>query len=100
GDGGHDAAGADAVAAAEERLLLAVLVEEGRTERLRVEAAEVEDVAHLDRGLEVERAAVDRAAVALLRLAQVGEAGLVVAARLHASQVDAVGVRSGDELAF
>ena len=54
----------------------------------------------LDRDLEVERAAVDRAAVALLRLAQVGEARLEVAPRLHAAEVHAVLVRAGDELAL
>ena len=49
---------ADSVAAAEQRLLLPVLVEEGRVERPRaVLVAEVEDVPDLDRGLELQRAA-------------------------------------------
>ena len=46
---------ADAVAAHDERLLLAVLVEERRAERDGVERAELEDVAELDRRL-LERA--------------------------------------------
>src|ERR1051325_8772628 len=73
----HDAARTDAVTPAEKGLLLAVLVEEGRPERLRVEAPEVEDVPDLDRGAEDERTAAHGATVALLRLPQVGEARLV-----------------------
>src|SRR5204862_287796 len=64
-----------------------------------VERPEVEDVPDFDRGLEAERAAAVRAAVALPRLAQVGEARLEVAPRLDAAQVPAVAVRAGDELA-
>ena len=47
-----------------------------------------------------ERAAAVRAAVALLRLADVGESRLVVAAGLDAAEVEAVAVRTGDELAL
>ena len=54
---GHDARRADPVAAADQRLLHPVLVEEGRAERLRVAGAELEDVSDLDRSLEVKRAA-------------------------------------------
>ena len=48
--------------------------------------------------LKLQRAAAVRAAVALGRLAQVGEARLEVAPRLDAAQVPAVAVRAGDEL--
>ena len=54
----------------------------------------------LDRGLEAERAAAVRAGVALARLAEVGEARLVVASVLDAAQVEAVAVRARDELAL
>src|SRR4029453_8775985 len=77
-DRGHDATRPDAVAAAEQRLLLSVLVDQGRGRGLRVETAEVEDVADLDRGPEEERAAADPTPVALTRLAQIGEPRLVV----------------------
>ena len=50
--GRHDAAGTDAVAPHHDRLLLAVGVEEHRAERRRVVRSQLEDVAHLDRGLE------------------------------------------------
>ena len=60
----------------------------------------LEDVPDLDRGLEPQRAAAVRAAVALARLADVGEARLEVAAGLDAAQVPAVAVRAGDELAL
>src|SRR5581483_1435141 len=96
----HHPAGADPVAAADQRLLGPVLVEERRAERRAVLVAEVEDVAHLDRRLEGERAAALRAAVALARLPQVGEAGLVVAAGPNAAQMEAVAVGAGDELAL
>ena len=52
----------------------------------------------LDRDLEAEPPAALGARVALLRLADVGELGLIVAARLDAAQVPAGAVRSGDEL--
>src|SRR5690242_1223409 len=97
-DRGHDAARPDAVAAAEQRPLLAVLVEERRLERLRVEAAEVEDVTDLDGDLEAQLAAALRAPVARLRLAQVCEARLVVAARLGSAEMEAVAIRAGYEL--
>ncbi len=99
-DGGrHDARRADAVAAADQRLLRAVLVEERRAERRRSSAIlELEDVADLDRGLEAKRAAADGARVVLPSLADVREARRVVAPRLDAEQVPAVAVRAGDEL--
>ena len=99
-DRGHDPTRPDAVAAAEQRLLLTVLVEERRAERRGVEAAEIEDVTDLDRGLEDERAPAQPAAVAFARLAQIGESRLVVAARLDAAQVPPVVVCAGDELPF
>ena len=71
-----------------------------RVERHRVARAELEDVADLDRGLEAQRAAAVEARVALLRLAEVGEARLEVAAVLDAAQVPAGAVRAGDELPF
>jgi hypothetical protein len=57
-------------------------------------------VADLDRRLEAERAAAFGAAIALLRLANVGETRLEVAAVLDSAQVPAGAVRAGDELAF
>src|SRR5581483_5950249 len=88
----------DAVAAAEQRLLSPVLVEERRVEPRAVLVGEIEDVADLDRRLERQRAAALGAAVAFERLAQVGEPRLVVAPCLDAAQVEAVLVRTGDEL--
>src|SRR5215210_125525 len=89
-DRGHHAPRPDAVAAAEQRLLLAILIEERRAERRGVEGAEVEDVPDLDRGLEAQCAAADGTSVALARVAQVREARLVVAPRLHAAQPPSV----------
>ena len=57
-------------------------------------------MADLDRGLEAEAAAADRARVALDRLPDVGEPGREVAAVLDAAQVPAGAVRAGDELAL
>ena len=76
-------AGPDAVAAADQRLLRPVLVEEGRPEWRRVAVVELEDVPDLDRGLEAKCAAALGHAVAFVRLADVGEAGLVVAPGLR-----------------
>src|SRR5581483_10471880 len=89
---------ADAVTSADQRLLPAVLVEERRGERLGVLRSEVEDVPDLDRGLEGQCATAVRAAIAFPRLAEVGEARLVVAAGLDAAEMEAVPVRAGDEL--
>ena len=61
---GEDAPDADAVAAHDGGLLLAVLVGELRLHRLGVDGAELEDVAHLDAALRLERAAAVRAGVA------------------------------------
>src|SRR3954465_12296865 len=84
---GHHARRPDAVAAHDERLLLTVLVEERRAERLREARLELEDVAHLDRRLELQRSAAHRARVPPGRLAQVREARLEVTTRLDAPQV-------------
>ncbi len=59
---------------------------------------EVEDVPDLDRGFESEHAAALGAAIALDHLAKIGEACVVVASRLDASEVETVLVRAGDEL--
>src|SRR5207248_10387707 len=99
-DGRQDAAGPDAVAAHDQRLLGAVLVEERRLERGRVAGVELEDVADLDRGLEPEAAATLRARVALSGRAQVRPPGLVVAAGLDAADVDAAPVGPRHELAL
>src|SRR5262249_21622382 len=98
--GGEDAARADAVAAAEERFLPPVLVEERRLEAGAVLVREVEDVPYLDRRLERECAAAFRAAIALQRLAEVRKSGLVVAPGLDPAEVETVPVRAGDELAL
>ena len=94
--GGDDPRRADPVAAHHDRLLLAVLVEVGGAERLRVAGAELEDVADLDRRLDLDRAAagggvagLDRAHVELLELE--------VAAGLDAAQVGVGLVGAGDE---
>src|SRR5581483_11271960 len=80
-------------------LFLAVLVEEARVGPPAVLVGGVEDVADVVRGLERERTAALRAAVALHRLAQVDEARLVVAPGLDAAQMEAVLVGARDELA-
>src|SRR5207249_3695037 len=88
------------VRAHDQRALLAVLVEKRRVERLGVVRLELEDVAELDRRLELERAAALGAAVAFARLAQVGEARLEVTARLNPAEVVVVAVRADDILAL
>src|SRR5262245_60351533 len=98
--GRHHSPGADAVAAADERFLPPAFIEERRLEAGAVLGGEVEDVPDLDRRLERERAATLRAAIALERLAEVGERGLVVAPGLDAAEMEAVSVRAGDELAL
>ena len=60
-------------------LLLAVLVEERRLERLAVVRPELEDVAHLDRGLQAERSAALRTGVTLSHFADIRKASLEVA---------------------
>ena len=92
---GDDARRADPVAAHHDRPLLAVVVEVGGAERLRVAGAELEDVADLDRGLDLDRVAagdrspgLDRADVELLE----GE----VAAGLDADQVRVGPVGAGE----
>ena len=93
-------AGPDPVAAADERLLDAVLVEERRLERLRVARPELEDVAHLDRSLEAKRPPQTGHTSSSRRLADVREPRLVVPPCLDAEQMPAVAVRAGDELAL
>src|SRR5438034_8512473 len=90
---------ADPVAPHDQGLLGPVLVEEGRLERDRVLRLELEDVTDLDRRLKAEPSAADGAGVVLLRGAEVGEAGLIVAAGLDAAEVDARPVRARDVLA-
>ena len=72
-DRGHRPAEADPVGAHHERPFVPLLVEVRGAERLGVERVELEDVADLDRGLELQGAAALRARVALARLPQVGE---------------------------
>jgi hypothetical protein len=55
-------------------------------------------VADLDRGLEPQSSPAVRARVALAHLAEVREASLEVASRLHAAQMVAGAIRAGDEL--
>src|SRR5439155_8111703 len=95
---GHDPGRTDSVAAHHDRLLLSVLVQEHRAERLRVARSELEDVSHLDRRLEAERTAALRASVALARLPDVRDARLEVAPLPDAAQVPAGPARAGDEL--
>src|SRR5205823_4969389 len=96
----HRSSGANAVAAHHDGFLLPVLVEKPRAEPLRVERAELEDVAELDRRLLEERAAADDAGITRVRLPDVGEARFVVPSGLNALQVPAVAVRTGHELTF
>src|SRR3954452_7422028 len=97
--GGHHASRPDAVGAHDQRLLLPVVVEEGRPQRRRVARVELEDVADLDRRLEAQCAAARRATIAFARDADVGEPRLEIAALLDAAEVGAGAVRAGDELA-
>ena len=76
----------DPVAAHHDRPLLAVLVEVGGAERLRVAGAELEDVADLDRRLDLDRAAAG-GRVAGLDRAHVHLVGLEVAGGVDAAQV-------------
>src|SRR5918992_789456 len=94
--GGHDARGPDAVRAHPDQLLLALLVEVAGAERLGVPGAELEDVAHLDRRLDLDRRAL-RAGVPLLHAPHVAPARLEVAARLHPAQVHVVLIAARDE---
>ncbi len=82
---GHDARRADPVGAHPDQLLVPVLVEVRRAERLGVARTELEDVADLDRRLDADRLAVD--GVALLDAADVDDLELEVAPELHAAQV-------------
>src|SRR4051812_3060506 len=75
----------DSVGAHPHELLLAVLVQIGRSHRLGVARPELEDVAHLDRGFDTDR--VSAHDVALLDATHVGALEGEVAARLHAAQV-------------
>src|SRR6266700_2020013 len=65
-----------------------------------MEGAEHEDVPDLDRRLDAERAAALRAGVAVLRLPDVDEGWVVVAAGLDAAEVPSVLVGACDVLAL
>ena len=93
---GDDPRRADPVAAHHDRVRGAGLVEVGRAERLRVAGAELEDVADLDRGLDLDRAAAGRGVAGLDR-ADVGLVEVEVAAGAHAAQVGVGLVGAGDE---
>src|SRR5579862_689673 len=97
-DRGDHATRPDSVATHDQQLLRSVLVEKRRPERGGIARAQLEDVAELDRRLDDQAPAAVRAAVVLLRRANVGELGLVVPSRLDASKVPAVAIRTGDEL--
>src|SRR2546425_8933522 len=84
-DGRHRPRGTDAVAAHHEQLLLSVLVEIRRAERLAVERPQLEDVPELDGGFGDQLPAALRTAVARIRLPDVGKTRLVGTARLHAA---------------
>src|SRR5207253_5812131 len=77
-DRSHRARRADAVAAHDEQLLLAVFVEVSRAERLRIERLELEDMTEFDRRLRRQRAAAPRTAVAFAKLTDVRELCLVI----------------------
>src|SRR4029450_1876079 len=79
----------DPVAPHQDRVLLPRLVEVGGSQGLRVARAELEDVADLDRRLDPDRSP-ERAAVAGLDDAHVGEERLEVAAGLDAPNVPSV----------
>ena len=93
--GGDDPRRPDPVAAHHDRPLGAGLVEVGRPERDRVAGAELEDVADLDRGLDLDRAAARRD-VARLDDPDVHLLELEVAAGLDPAQVRVGPVRAGD----
>src|SRR3954447_14736952 len=100
-DGRHRAGGPDPVAAHDDRLLTAGLVEIGCLQRHRVPGAEVEEVADLDRRLDVDAAAAVRARIALLDMPQIGPGvGPPVPTRLDAEEVPPVAVRAGHVLAL
>ena len=82
---GGDARQADAVAAHDDGLLLAMLVEVRRAHRLRVLGPELEDVADLDDALALERRLALRAGVAGASVAEVREADAGRGRRVTAS---------------
>src|SRR4051812_14074588 len=86
--GRHDPGRADAVAAHDQDLLGAVLVEERSPERLRVLRLELEDMADLDRHLQMEVSAALRARVSFVNLPQVREPRLEAAAGLDPGERD------------
>src|SRR6266571_2072081 len=94
-DGRHGPRRPDAVAAHDERLLLAVLVQKRRLERRRVVRLKLEDVADLDRSLKVKSAAAPRTGVSLLHFPDVREARLVIAPGLDATKMPTGAIRTG-----
>ncbi|GBD46661.1 hypothetical protein HRbin41_01491 [bacterium HR41] len=94
--GSDDARRADAVRAHHDRTLSALFVEEGRAERLGVARAELEDVAHLDRRFDANRAAT-RTAVAGFDTTDVRPLAVEVAPGLDPHQVGVGFVGAGHE---
>jgi hypothetical protein len=98
-DAGHVPPHADAVGAHDDRVLLPVLTEVRRPERIGVLRPELEDVADLDPLAEDQRSSALRAGRALLHVGDVGDhVGGVVAADIHVAVVEALAVGSGDEV--
>ena len=94
----HRSADADAVAAHEERLLLAVLIKEGRAERLAVLRAELEDLSRLDASRDLNGRTAMRARIARRHQADIcGEDIREIAHGIHTRimHVDLVCTRNG-----
>src|SRR5262249_42713784 len=89
----------DSVAAHHDGLLPPRLIQVCRVQRHRILGAELEYIPNFDHALDAEHAVAAGAAVAFLHLADVGELGLVVTARLDAEQVEPGAVRAAHELA-
>ena len=97
GQGGHDAADADAVGAHGDHAGLAVLVQDGQSQGLGVFASQLEDVADLDAAGQVEGAGAVGGGVALTDLGGLdGAVGSEVAAHDQVQDVLLVGVGAGD----
>ena len=99
--GGHGAADADAVAAHEDDLLLAVGIEEGGIQRLGILGAEFEDMTDLDAAPHLQHAAAAaRAGIAVGDVADVGKLRQrEVALRVDVFQVVIRFVGAGNEIA-
>ncbi len=95
---GHDPVDADAVAAHDHVDLVPLLVEVGRPHRLGILGAELEDVADLEAGLDLERGPAARAGIAGLGVSQVEDAfEREIAARDDPVQVDVDCVAADDD---